>query len=355
MKFDKKIKDLSRDIDIPKSYDKRVDELLLQLDDKEAAPKRRHTWKFAFGLVVCLLFLGGFLFFGKFDMEANIITYLKETIIDFLKGDSDIDTDKSGVESKKMYVEGKQDLMLELHEAVIDAHGIYLLVRVTAPTNIKFSGEIGFDYFCFCQGSNYSNNQLLGGARDCQLVKVDSEKPNVALYMVSQAVKGTLEEGSDVTVSFKDMMLNPYSENPQMLVEGMWSLTFPYYPTVKEDVMIEGTSDMVFPYINTTATVKSIELTPLRIVLFSDVSNFPDDERGVSDTTIAITLEMLDGKKKVIVSHDPDEEGYIQGGSISFSEVDGKTHQQDNLEFTDMIDINKVVGIYIEDLYIPVE
>ena len=89
--------------------------------------------------------------------------------------------------------------------------------------------------------------------------------------------------------------------------------------------------------------------------MYADVSNFTSDELGISDTDIAIRLKMIDGSELTVVSHDPEETGYVQGGSISFTEEGEKTYQQVNLEFDSMINIGKVVGVYIEDLYVPIK
>ena len=89
--------------------------------------------------------------------------------------------------------------------------------------------------------------------------------------------------------------------------------------------------------------------------MYADVSNFPSDELGISDTNIAIRLKMIDGSELTVVSHDPEEQGYVQGGSISFRNDEDKTYEQVNLEFTNVINVEKVAGVYIEDLYVPIK
>lgn len=237
----------------------------------------------------------------------------------------------------------------------MDSHSIYLLVQITAPPDIRFDEDILFDYFCFCRGTNYSVNQLLGGSLSCELLEVNEDIPNMATYVVSLVYDEVLEEGEEVTVCFEDLTRDPYSDDPELLIDGVWSVTFFYYPTVTDRIELEGTPEMVFPFLGTTADLLKLELSPFGILVYADVSNFPSDELGVSDTNIAIRLKMIDGSELVVVSHDPDIAGYTQGGSISFSEEGGRTFEQVNLEFTNMVNIAKVVGVYIEDLYIPVK
>lgn len=356
-KFDKKIKKLSKNIEAPTSYDEKVDKVLLAIMKKdEAVLEKRKSSRLVPRLAVCLLCIFCVISLYTMDVHANIFSLFKETILDFLgRGNPEEDIADMGVESEKLSVGSKPDLMMELQETVIDSHSIYLLVKVTAPSDIRFEDDILFDYFCFCKGTNYNVDQLLGGSRSCELLEVSEDCPNMATYVVSQVFDEALEEGCEVTACFKDLTRDPYSSCPELLIGGLWSLTFYYYPTVTDHIELEGGPDMVFPYIDTTAELTSIELSPFGILVCADVSNFPCDELGISDTTIAIRLKMIDGSELIVVSHDPEKGGYTQGGSISFINEGDKTYQQANLEFTNMINIARVVGVYIEDLYVPVK
>ena len=355
-KFDKKIKELSKNVEIPASYDEKLDQILQSIAEKEEKPKRKETGKWAFRAAVCLIaFIVCLLSVNAFSVKADIFYFFKQTIMDFLGNDTEEDVREMGVDSNHIYVESKPDLMIELQETVIDSHSIYLLVRITAPADIELAENISFDYFCFCKGENYNNSELLSGSRSCELLEVNEKKSNMATYVVSIVTDEELEEGGMVTACFKDLEADPYSDDPQLLVEGMWSITFPVERTVTENVRIEGKADMVFPFIDTTASLVEMELTPSGMEVLSDVSNFPYDELGISDTTINISLEMLDGSELVIQTRDPQQEGFIQGGSRSYDEKDGRSYQKDTIEFESMINIAKVSGIKIEDLYIPVK
>lgn len=355
-KFDRKMKKLFKQIEVPASYDEKVDKILLDIMKKEPILEKRRNRRPLLRLAVFLLCLFCAVSLYTIDVNANIFAAFKETIMDFLgRGNSEDDIANLGVESEKQSVESKPDLMMELQETVIDSHSIYVLVKITAPPTIKFEETILFDYFCFCKGSNYSVSQLIGGSRSCELLEVSEDRPNIATYVVSLVFDEVLEEGSEVTVCFQNLTKDPYSSNPELLIDGVWSLTFFYHPTVTDHIELEGNPDMVFPFINTTAELIRLELSPFGILVQADVSNFPSDELGISDTNIAVRLKMIDGSELTVVTHDPEERGYIQGGSISFSEEGDKTYEQMNLEFTNMIDIGKVVGVYIEDLYVPVK
>ncbi|MDE7062115.1 MAG: hypothetical protein K2O73_02595 [Lachnospiraceae bacterium] len=351
--FDKKIKKLAQKMDIPESYERKVDKTLQEIaDSKKEEPKKKQTaGKWLIRIAICVLCIGAVAVWSASNVEANIFAIFQQTLMDFLGIGGQEEAEEMGVDSDQVYVRGHRDLMLEMEEVVIDSHSIYAMVRITAPADIELEDNILFDYFCFCKGEYYSSGLLVGGSRDCKLLEVSKERPNVGIYVVSITFGEEIEEGAQMSVCFQNMTRDPYSDHPELLVEGMWSVPFFYHQTVSESIEIEGTEDMTFSYINTTAKLLEFELTPSGISMLSDVSNFPSDELGISDTTIAVRLEMLDGSELVVVSHG--QGGYVQGGEISFHDEDGKTYQRDTLEFVDMINISLVSGVYIEDLYIP--
>ncbi len=353
-KFDREIKRLIRDVELPKSYEEKVDSTLQSIEEREDISKKNgHSKKWIVRIAICLVCIIGLVSLTSLDAHANIFEAFKESIMDFLGLTSEDEVEETGVESEKIYTESKPDLMMESQEVVVDSHTIYLLVKITASSGIEFAEDVGFDYFCFCEGDNYNNDNLLGGAKSCELLEISEQKPNMATYVVSITFNKDLEEGTNVTAYFKDLERNPYSDNPELLVEGMWSITFPLNRTVTESISIEGTPDMEFSFLGTTAIVDYIEITPLGLTLNSDVSNFPYDQLGLSDTTIAIKFQMIDGSEQTIVSHESDE-SFIQGGSICYDQVGDKSYQKNVLEFEEVIGLEKVCGIYIEDLYIPI-
>lgn len=359
---DRQIKKAFKELKTPASYDKKVDDLLEQLKaeavkEKEAAkeevrPTRKKRGKWVFRIAVGALFAGILISVMAVRSEANFLETFKRTLMDFF-GIKYEEAEDAGVKSRAAEVESKKDLMVELKETVIDSHTIYLRVKITAPADIVFKKEIGFEYFGFCAGNNYDVNNLLGGSRDCRLMEVSGEKKNEAMYVISMRFDQELEEGAPVTCFLQNLAENPYSEEPKQLVEGIWSMTFPFERTVADTVQINGGPDFVFPFIDGTAFVKSIEITPTGMVIQYDVSNVDYDLMNVSDTTIAVKLLYLDGHEQVIESHNP-EENFMQGGSISYENEEDKVFRQDNIEFSEILSITDVTGVYIEDVYLSV-
>ncbi|MGN0154284.1 MAG: hypothetical protein ACI4A3_07520 [Lachnospiraceae bacterium] len=353
--FDKRIKELSRNVEIPKEYNQKVEDVLNLLPEEEEPPAPHKSWmnKRKLALAACLICIFCLLKVSSLEVNANIFETFRLTIMDIFNiGEEE---ENLGVESKTEEIESKPDLFVELKEKVIDGQGIYLLVKITAPANVEFNKEISFDYFAFCEGENYNADKLIGGARDCYLLEGMEEKPNVATYVVNLTADTEELEGKDVTVCFKDLTADPNGDNPKLLVEGMWSITFLSELTVKDSIIIEGNSDMVFPFVNTTATVENIELTPLGMTLLSDVSKVPYEDLGISDTSIAIRLKMIDGSEKYISPYDPDKEYIVDSGSIEYDQNNEQSFQKNIFSFSEALDIAKVVGIYIQDLYVPVE
>ncbi len=353
---DKKIKKAFKELKVPVSYNERVDNMLESLkaeaaEEEETVPKRKG--KYVFRVAACLLCICLMFSATVIRSNADFWEEFKRALMGFFGFNTEQDAKNVGVDSNPIHVEGKKDLIVELQETVIDAHNMYLLVKITAPTDIVFAEDVGFEYFGFCTGENYDVNHLLGGSNDCKLLETGTGKPNEALYVISMNFDQEINEGDPVTCFFQNLSVDPFSDEPERLVEGIWSLTFPYERTVVESITVEGGPDFTFPYIDGTAVVERIELTPTGMVLLLDVSAVTYDLMNVSDTTVAIRLLYIDGSEKIIVSHTP-EEDFVHGGSIFVNTEGEKVTQQQTLEFTKVLDIGEVVGFYIEDLYIPV-
>lgn len=348
--FDEKIKKSIKNLKVPEEYDRRVEETLQSIrdDDTSIHPNR---WKGVVTLV-CLCIAAYLLFSNSEIVQANFLETFKGTILDFF-GMGKEEAQTVGVKSEKEESVSKPDLIIELQEKVIDDQNIYLVVKITAPSDVEFNEDISFDYFAFYRGANYNTEDLLPGARDCRLLEVLEGKSNVATYIVSLSSDEELTEDSELTAFFKDLMVSPNGDHPEMLVEGIWSVNFTVEKTVSEEVQIKGTPDMTYPFINTTATLSKLKLSPLGLTLVSDVSNVPDDELGISDTTIALRLKMIDGSEKVVMSHNAEERTIISSGSDSFSQKKGKTYMKGVYQFEKTINISQVIGVYIEDYYVP--
>lgn len=356
-KFDKKLKELSKNMEVPLEYQKRVEETLNHLPAREEHQihKRHLPGKYMVRLAICIVFLVALFSVNVTRADANIFTIFKQTIMDFFHIEQGVSPEELGVGSKKEHKGSKADLFLELQETVVDSHSIYLLVKITASSNVDFGENITFDYLAFCNGGNYNTDTLIGGATSCSLLERSEEKANEAIYVVSLSSNEQIQDGSQVTAFFKDFMIDPYGDSREMLVEGMWSLSFSADYTVTEEISIEGTADMTYPFLGKQAILNSIEITPLGMVMKSDVSAVPYDALGISDTSLRVVLKMLDGREILLMSHDLEEEVMVSSSSISYESIEEKTYQSNKFEFESMVNTGQIQGVYIEDLYVPVK
>lgn len=354
--FDKKIKKLSKEFQVPDTYHEKIDGILETIQEDNILPPRRKSFVKAAVIVatVCVVIMGGLLFSAAEVSEAGFFEAFKKTIMDVL-GIEEESAQEMGISSEKQDVVSRPELLIELQEIVMDSQSIYAVVKITAPPDIKFEKNVTFDYFGFCEGSNYNVSNLVPGARDCKLLEVMEGRDNVALYIVSISTDQQIAEGKEVTAFFKDLTADPYGENPQILVEGMWSFSFTSSYTVSSDITMKGIKDVEYSLLDTTAAVKEIKLLPLGLTIVSDVSNIPIDTLHTSNVSMDVRLKMIDGEEIVISTYEQDAVEFVSGGSISEYEEDEKTFNKYVYQFEQAIDINRVLGVYIGDSYVKLK
>lgn len=352
-RFDKNVKRAAKNFKVPESYEKRVEETIQSLTEDDVSfpcerPKKRYKGMLVF-VCACLIFVA--LFSTAEVTQAGFLEMFRETIIDFL-GIEKTESESMGIASQKDNAVSKPDLLIELQEKVIDSQNIYLIVKVTAPADIEFRDHIGFDYFAFAEGSNYNSEYLLPGARDCQLLEVLKGKSNIATYIVNLSSTQELQEGMEVTAFFKDLVDDPQSDHPNVLVEGMWSVTFVVEPTVSEEIVIKGTPEMSYRFLDMNAKLEKLHLTPLGLTIVADISEVDHEQLGFADTSMAIRLKMIDNSELPVSSHDTEAYTITNCGSYSFEETDANIWITATYQFDTPISVAQVSGIYLEDYYL---
>lgn len=305
--------------------------------------------------------------FSSRDTIAHMKVFVefKESLKSFfglqkeVSNQDDSDTQGILVDSIEEYIEtdysvSKPDILIELNEKIIDSQGIYLLVKVTAPSDIKFDESIGFDYVAFCEGDNYNADKLISGAKDCSLLEVSQIKDNVATYVCKIVPDIKISDGQNITISFKNLVRDP-NEDAQVLVEGMWSVNFSADYTIKKVITNEETQNVSINYMGDKAVVESYEITPAGMKLVIDASNIPYDDFAVNDTNCSLVLRLIDGTKIDLYSVQNGWAQIIDSSSDYLDIIDNKTIMTKNYSFKQLVDINKIIGFYVEDEYIEVQ
>ncbi len=357
--FDKRLLDSSKNMKLPEQYNKRIDEVLSSIPETELPSSKKRRYKGVLIVLLCMAFIGLVLTLNVTEVKAGFFEGFRLKIMDIFNisgtdGNNIKEPENIGIDSEEQSVESKPDLMIELKETIVDKKNIYLLVEVKAPANIEFNEDILFEYYAFCKGNNYIADNILGGAKTLELFEVQQNSKNRATYLISILTVDELEENTDITLSLNNLMRNPTSDNPEMLVEGMWSITFNVDYTVREEIVLENYLDVEFPFINTTAKLENVRITPLGMTFTADVSNFPYDELAITDTSIHLRIKMIDGTEYLIESHDFEEMTFVSSGAISYLEEGNRWFKQSEYSFEKQIDVNKIMGIYVEDIFIPV-
>lgn len=354
---DKRVKNLSKEFPVPDSYHERVDKLLTELQKEEYSvqpPGKKTGFRVAcVAGLLCILLIGSFVFSGREVAKAGFFDTFRQNVLGFL-GIEQEEKENAGVRSRKEDVVGRSDLMIELDEIVMDEQNIYAVVRITAPTDVEFGEDVTFDYYGFCEGTNYTASKAVPGVRDCTLLETLSQK-NAASYVVSISTDEQLKEGKTMTVFFKDLICRETKEEPQVLVEGMWSLSFTAAYTTTEKITVKGTEDTFYSMLGKKILIKKVKLLPLGITIVSDVSEIPSDTLHVSDTRITVKIKMINGTEILVDSPKVEEKGLVSGSSVSEYERKGRVYHKYTGQFEKAVDISKVLGVYVEGCYVPVK
>lgn len=356
-KFDKKVKRLSKEFQVPETYHEKVDGILGRLrEDRVAAPRKKPFVKAAaIVAALCFLITGYLCFSGAKVTEAGFLETFKQTILDFF-GMSEDESQNIGVESKQEEAVSKPDLMMELQEVVMDTQNIYAVVKITAPPEIEFKEGMTFDYFGFCEGTNYNESSVIPGARGCTLLEVMKNRSNVATFVVDVSTDVQIQEGKEVTVFFNDMLNGPqYEDDTEVLIEGMWSFSFTAVYTNSKKITVEGTEEMQYSFSYSKADIKKIKLLPLGLTVVSDVSRVDAETRNTTDTRVVIRLKMIDGSEIIVDSPDIDDKCLVDSSSITNDEKNGHSYEKYVGQFKKAIDIDQVLGIYIADYYVSLK
>lgn len=355
-KFDKKIKNMSKEFKVPETYHEKVDGILEGIrEDSIAVPRKKPFVKVIIAMAALVILLtGGVCFSGEGVAEASFFENFKHVIMDFF-GMGEEQAKQMGVGSEKIDAVGKPDLMLELKEVVMDTQNIYAVVKITAPSNVVFKEGVTFDYFGFCEGTNYNESSLVPGSRECTFIENLNGKKNVGMFVVSVGTDEQIAEGKDVAVFFENLIAGPYKGKPDILVEGIWSLSFNASYTNTKNITVKGTKDMKYSFAGAVADIKKVKLLPLGLTLVSDVSRVDTDTLNTTDTRFGIRLKMIDGSEIVVDSPKEGEDILVSGGSVGQYEKKGRVYQKYVGQFRKAIDISKVIGIYISDFYLPLK
>lgn len=355
-RFDKKIKRLSKDFQMPETYHVKVDGILEAIQKGRAAVPRKRWFVKAAAIIMafCIVIIGILFFSGAKVAEASFFETFKQTIMDFI-GMGESESQEIGIKSKKENAVSKGDLMIELQEVVVDTQDIYAAVKITAPIGVEFKEGMTFDYFGFCEGTNYDATAVIPGARECTLLEVMKNKSNVATFVVNVGTDLQIKEGQAVTVFFKDLLDGPqYEDDTKVLVEGMWGFSFTATYTNSKEITVKGTEEMQYSFLYSKADIKTIKLLPLGLTLISDVSRVDAETRNTTDTRVVIRLKMIDGSEMIVDNSNIDDECLV-GGSISNYDKNGHSYQKYVGQFKKAINIEQVVGIYIADYYVPIK
>lgn len=356
-RFNKKNRKLAEKLVVSEQYRKKVEETLINLPvENSVVHKKRHFCiKRIIQTAVCLFVIVCISLVAISSTNANVFTTFKKTIVGFFDNGEENQSQKLGVKSQQNYSQGRPGLLFELCESVIDRSNIYLLVKLTVSAEVGLDSQTGFEYLAFSYGDSFNTDMLLGGNTDCVLYEA-SEEENTATYIVSLSCVEEIDEGEQISVCFQNFMRNPYGENSEMLVEGVWNLSFTADYTVTDRLSVEGDEKLTYIFLGDEAVVRNLVLTPLGMEFSSWITPTACEQSAVSDSRLDIRLKLLDGSEIQLMSHDLEEPTpQVSGSSLLCSEDMETPCLTYQFEFENVLDLKQVLGVYVEDLFISVK
>ena len=358
--LDIRIKELSKSFRIPDGFDKRIDSLLDALPPRsENVAKNnahgRNRFRMLYAAAACFLVLCiGTVIIGNTEAGAKFFQIIGLKISEFFGSAPDEDT---GVGTKQVNRITRGDITIRMQEFTMDKNTIYLNLLVSAPKEVTFTEKVDFDYFGICRGKTYDPEQLLGGARSMKYLGMVAGKENTAQYILNLSTNEVIRDGDPLVVFFDDLTLDPNSDAPQALVEGHWELPFTAEGTVPAETAVPVDEETTYPILGKTATVKDIDVSPLGITIVSDMSEFPEDELGVSDTRIEAVLHMADGSERILSTRRDDITPDVESGSIATENKDDKVYMTYTFTFEKPVKTADMRSLTIEgvEVLIPQE
>ena len=359
--LDIRIKDLSKTLRIPDGFDERIETMLDALPPRseDATKKRNQTrthernrFRILYAAAACFLVLCiGTVIIGNTEAGAKFFQIIGQKISEFFGANPDEDT---GVGTKQVNKITRGDITIRMQEFTMDNNTVYLNLLVSAPKEVTFTDKVEFDYFGICRGKTYDPEQLLGGARSMKYLGMVTGKENTAQYILNLSTDEVIKDGDPLVVFFDNLTLDPNSDAPQALVEGHWELPFTAEGTVPAETAVPVKEETTYPILGKTATVKDIDVSPLGITIVSDMSEFSEDELGVSDTRIEAVLHMEDGSEYVLSTRRDDISTDVESGSVATENKGDKLYLTYTFSFEKPVKTADMRSLTIEGMEVPI-
>lgn len=229
--------------------------------------------------------------------------------------------EKGGALVPELSVECNQT-KISMEQCIADNNFLYFLFKITVPEDITITEDIDFGQITLLENGMDDQFNWGGGllySENNNSYEIDNETHTFYYEIYGQRISPENYEGSEITISFKDMQnYDIKTDDTKLLVSGDWDFS---WSETKVDVMKEYNCTDVLK--EGAATVKNIVISPISVNVLYDYPKTPEIIAGLNELDPAAeppmvtAFEMKDGST-VEVMTGMGTMGYVSDESNEF-------------------------------------
>lgn len=321
---------------VPEGFHNRVEETLNQISQEKTS--RNFSKK-----ALCVLIAAIVLALGGITAIASGLFTWDDKMIELFGADKEQQQKliEKGVTQKENVFAIDNGLTIKLVQTLQDKKYMYILLEVTAPQNIKLSGDNLFEDMGI---------DLSGGRISCSggfIAGSDSSVSNKGYFQYWINKKSHTDmNNTDINLHFKNLQYNTGKLNMKTILEGEWNLS---WKSVFKDSTQYFDLNKRFNLSGYDVLVKKVELSPLSMTIYFDGKDLKSMEKAEG-----VKLDKLDMLEPInfkgIKNKDGNKINIISGqGEGGFEQATGD--YMVSLSFDKLIDTENVEGLLFGNEY----
>ena len=314
--------------------------------DKEVIKmKRKPFYRKGIVAAACVLLISSATVVTAAVINWNPIVIEKFNISD----DTQTELSNTGVVSvPELSVECNQTT-ISMEQCLTDNNFLYFLFKITVPENIIITENTGFNQITLTENDDDSAFNWCGGIlyseKDDNLV-IDNETHTFYYEISGERTEAGSYEGSEINISFSGLEnYDIKTDTTESLATGEWNFT---WTETEVDVMKEYTCNV--PLKNTSATVKSITISPISATVLYDYPKTPE---------ILEALNTLDpsGEPPAITAFELNDGTLLEIsdglGIMGYVSEDSNDYEASSMFENRIVNPQEIIAVYFEGERVP--